>query len=70
VATVGADYGPGIEAEKAFSERLVKNGGQIAEAIRVPLRNPEFAPSSSALRTPSLAPCSSSCQPASKASPS
>jgi branched-chain amino acid transport system substrate-binding protein len=44
VATVVADYGPGIDAEKAFSERLVKNGGSIAEAIRVPLRNPEFAP--------------------------
>jgi branched-chain amino acid transport system substrate-binding protein len=44
VATVVADYGPGIDAEKAFSERLVKNGGKIAEAIRVPLRNPEFAP--------------------------
>jgi len=44
VATVVADYGPGIDAEKAFSERLVKNGGTIVEAIRVPLRNPEFAP--------------------------
>lgn len=44
VATVVADYGPGIDAEKAFSERLVKNGGTVAEAIRVPLRNPEFAP--------------------------
>ncbi|QOL48221.1 ABC transporter substrate-binding protein [Massilia litorea] len=43
VATVVADYGPGIDAEKAFSERLVKNGGTVAEAIRVPLRNPEFA---------------------------
>jgi branched-chain amino acid transport system substrate-binding protein len=44
VATVVADYGPGIDAEKAFSDRLVKNGGTIVEAIRVPLRNPEFAP--------------------------
>lgn len=44
VVTVVADYGPGIDAEKAFSERLVKNGGKIVEAIRVPLRNPEFAP--------------------------
>jgi branched-chain amino acid transport system substrate-binding protein len=44
VATVVADYGPGIDAEKAFSERLVKNGGTVPEAIRVPLRNPEFAP--------------------------
>lgn len=44
VATVVADYGPGIDAEKAFSERLVKNGGAVVESIRVPLRNPEFAP--------------------------
>jgi branched-chain amino acid transport system substrate-binding protein len=44
VATVVADYGPGIDAEKAFSDRLVKSGGKIVEAIRVPLRNPEFAP--------------------------
>ena len=44
VATVVADYGPGIDAEKAFSDRLVKNGGTIVESIRVPLRNPEFAP--------------------------
>ncbi|MFC5458190.1 ABC transporter substrate-binding protein [Massilia niabensis] len=44
VVTVVADYGPGIDAEKAFSDRLVKNGGKIVEASRVPLRNPEFAP--------------------------
>jgi branched-chain amino acid transport system substrate-binding protein len=44
VVTVVADYGPGIDAEKAFSERLVQNGGKIVQAIRVPLRNPEFAP--------------------------
>jgi len=44
VATVVADYGPGIDAEKAFSERLRKNGGKVVEATRVPLRNPEFAP--------------------------
>jgi branched-chain amino acid transport system substrate-binding protein len=44
VATLVADYGPGIDAEKAFSERLRKNGGKVVEAIRVPLKNPEFAP--------------------------
>lgn len=44
MVTVVTDYGPGIDAEKAFSARLVKNGGKITEAIRVPLRNPEFAP--------------------------
>ena len=33
VATVVADYGPGIDAEKAFSDRFVKNGGKVLEAI-------------------------------------
>lgn len=44
VVTLVADYGPGLDAEKAFSERLAANGGKVVEAIRVPLRNPEFAP--------------------------
>jgi branched-chain amino acid transport system substrate-binding protein len=44
VMTVVADYGPGIDAEKAFSDRLVKGGGEILQSVRVPLRNPDFAP--------------------------
>ena len=44
VVTLVADYGPGIDAETAFKTTLVAGGGQIVEAIRVPLRNPEFAP--------------------------
>jgi branched-chain amino acid transport system substrate-binding protein len=44
VVTLVADYGPGIDAETAFKNTLVAGGGQIVEAIRVPLRNPEFAP--------------------------
>jgi len=44
VVTLVADYGPGIDAETAFRNELVKGGGTVAEAIRVPLRNPEFAP--------------------------
>jgi branched-chain amino acid transport system substrate-binding protein len=44
VVTLVADYGPGIDAEKAFSARLQKNGGKVLEAIRIPLRSPEFAP--------------------------
>jgi branched-chain amino acid transport system substrate-binding protein len=44
VVTVVADYGPGIDAEKAFSDRFVKGGGTIVESVRVPLRNPDFAP--------------------------
>ena len=44
VVTLVSDYGPGIDAEKFFKERLLFNGGQVTEALRVPLRNPDFAP--------------------------
>jgi branched-chain amino acid transport system substrate-binding protein len=43
VVTIVADYGPGIDAEKSFSERFTKDGGTV-ENIRVPLRNPDFSP--------------------------
>jgi len=44
VVTLVSDYGPGIDAEKYFRERLTFNGGQVVEALRVPLRSPDFAP--------------------------
>jgi branched-chain amino acid transport system substrate-binding protein len=44
VVTIVADYGPGIDAEKWFSETFESNGGTVAEKIRVPLKNPDFAP--------------------------
>ena len=44
VATLVADYGPGIDAETAFKNTFTSGGGQVVEAIRVPLKNPEFAP--------------------------
>ncbi|MDE2418338.1 MAG: ABC transporter substrate-binding protein [Burkholderiales bacterium] len=44
VVTLVSDYGPGIDAEKFFKERLAFNGGQVTESLRVPLRNPDFAP--------------------------
>jgi branched-chain amino acid transport system substrate-binding protein len=44
VVTLVTDYGPGIDAEKFFKERLQFNGGQVVESLRVPLRNPDFAP--------------------------
>ncbi len=44
VVTVVADYAPGIDAEKAFSKVFEKSGGKIAEKIRVPVANPDFAP--------------------------
>ncbi|WP_332813910.1 ABC transporter substrate-binding protein [Ramlibacter sp.] len=44
VVSLVSDYGPGIDAEKYFKERFVLNGGKLPESLRVPLRNPDFAP--------------------------
>jgi branched-chain amino acid transport system substrate-binding protein len=44
VVTLVTDYGPGIDAEKYFSERFQLNGGKVMDKLRVPLRNPDFAP--------------------------
>ena len=44
VATIVADYGPGLDAEKWFSETFTKGGGTIVEQSRVPLKNPDFSP--------------------------
>ena len=44
VVSLVSDYGPGIDAEKFFRDRLTFNGGQVVEALRVPMRNPDFAP--------------------------
>ena len=44
VVTLVTDYGPGLDAEKWFSETMTKGGGTVIENLRVPLRNPDFAP--------------------------
>jgi len=44
VYTVVADYGPGLDAEKAFSEAFKAAGGEMVGSIHTPLRNPDFAP--------------------------
>ena len=44
VVTLVSDYGPGIDAEKYFKERFTFNGGQVIDTLRVPMRNPDFAP--------------------------
>ena len=44
VVTLVTDYGPGIDAERFFKDRLLFNGGTVPETLRVPLRNPDFAP--------------------------
>jgi len=43
VATLVSDYGPGIDAEKAFTAAFTAKGGQV-ENLRVPLANPDFSP--------------------------
>ena len=44
VVTLVSDYGPGIDAERFFKERMQLNSAQVVESLRVPLRNPDFAP--------------------------
>jgi branched-chain amino acid transport system substrate-binding protein len=42
--TLVTDYGPGIDIEKGFVDAYKEKGGELVEAIRVPLQNPDFAP--------------------------
>jgi branched-chain amino acid transport system substrate-binding protein len=44
VVSMVSDYAPGVDAEASFKEEFTKQGGQIIEAIRFPLANPDFAP--------------------------
>ena len=44
VVTMVTDYGPGLDAEKTFQSVFKAGGGEIVEAIRTPLRNPDYAP--------------------------
>jgi branched-chain amino acid transport system substrate-binding protein len=44
VVTMVTDYGPGLDAEKAFHATFKAGGGEIVESIRTPLRNPDYAP--------------------------
>jgi len=44
VYTLVSDYGPGIDAETEFKKTFTAAGGKIADSVRVPLQNPDFAP--------------------------
>ena len=44
VYTLVADYAPGIDSETAFKKAFEAAGGKVVDSVRVPLRNPEFAP--------------------------
>jgi len=44
VVSLVADYGPGFDAEKYFTDRILLNSGQVLDKLRTPLRSPDFAP--------------------------
>jgi branched-chain amino acid transport system substrate-binding protein len=44
VFTLVADYGPGHDAEAQFKKTFTAAGGEVVGQVRVPLKNPEFAP--------------------------
>jgi branched-chain amino acid transport system substrate-binding protein len=44
VYTAVSDYGPGLDAEAAFSKAFKAAGGEIVDSVHIPLKNPEFAP--------------------------
>jgi branched-chain amino acid transport system substrate-binding protein len=39
-----SDFGPGWDAQEAFTKSFEQGGGEIVGAVRVPLMNPDFAP--------------------------
>jgi branched-chain amino acid transport system substrate-binding protein len=44
VYTLVADFGPGHDAETQFKKTFTEAGGQIVGEVRVPVKNPDFAP--------------------------
>ena len=44
VYTIVSDYAPGIDAESAFIKSFTASGGEVVGSVRVPLKNPDFAP--------------------------
>jgi branched-chain amino acid transport system substrate-binding protein len=43
IATLVSDYGPGHDAEAAFTKVFTEDGGQITEQVRAPMKNPDFS---------------------------
>src|SRR4029077_12310696 len=41
VYTVVSDYGPGLDAEAAFSAAFKAAGGEIVGSVHIPLKNPD-----------------------------
>src|SRR5215467_12707742 len=44
VVIIQSDWAPGAEATAVFKDAFTKAGGQVADIIKVPLANPDFAP--------------------------
>ncbi|MBX6317967.1 ABC transporter substrate-binding protein [Pigmentiphaga sp.] len=44
VVTLVSDYGPGIDAQNSFKKVFTESGGEVVQELRVPVRNPDFAP--------------------------
>ena len=44
VYSIVSDYAPGIDAEGAFQKAFTAHGGEVVGSVRVPLKNPDFAP--------------------------
>jgi branched-chain amino acid transport system substrate-binding protein len=44
VFTAVADYGPGIDAEAAFTKGFTGAGGQMVGSVHMPLANPDYVP--------------------------
>ena len=44
VVTAVTDYAPGVDAENAFKAEFAKQGGEVVESIRMPIRTTDFAP--------------------------
>ena len=44
VVTLVSDFGPGLDAEKAFKDIFTANGGTLVAALRMPMLTPDFSP--------------------------
>jgi branched-chain amino acid transport system substrate-binding protein len=44
VVTLVTDFGPGIDAENQFKRSFTALGGSVTAELRVPIKNPDFAP--------------------------
>jgi branched-chain amino acid transport system substrate-binding protein len=63
VVSIFSDFASGAEAAKVFEQHFTKGGGQVLDALKVPLANPDFAPFLQRHAIISPIRCSFSCPP-------